>query len=73
MHNVGVRVQDPDGYKFEILQRPPTPEPFSQVMLRVGDLAKSIAFYETVRSSPPTSIPNTSEPRVREVQLETAE
>ena len=68
-YDVGVRVQDPDGYKFEILQRAPTPEPFCQVMLRVGDLPKSIAFYETVRLPPPTSIPNTREPRVREVHL----
>jgi lactoylglutathione lyase len=39
-------VDDPDGYKFELIQRPPTPEPFAQVCLRVGDLDKSIAFYE---------------------------
>ncbi|KAL3690199.1 hypothetical protein R1sor_016508 [Riccia sorocarpa] len=39
-------VQDPDGYKFELIQRPPTPEPFCQVMLRVGDLDRAIAFYE---------------------------
>lgn len=40
--------QDPDGYKFELIQRPPTPEPFCQVMLRVGNLEKSIEFYEKV-------------------------
>ena len=57
-------VEDPDGYKFELLQRPPTPEPFCQVMLRVGDLPKSIAFYETVGTPPPTPTPSTSEPRV---------
>ncbi|CAM6105548.1 unnamed protein product [Calypogeia fissa] len=39
-------IEDPDGYKFELLQRPPTPEPFAQVCLRVGDLERSIAFYE---------------------------
>lgn len=39
-------VEDPDGYKFELIQRPATPEPLCQVMLRVGDLDKSIAFYE---------------------------
>eukprot|EP00850_Spirogloea_muscicola_P005616 SM000026S08865 [mRNA] locus=s26:165936:168649:- [translate_table: standard] len=39
-------VEDADGYKFELLQRPSTPEPLCQVMLRVGDLDRSIAFYE---------------------------
>ncbi|KAH0718134.1 hypothetical protein KY290_014724 [Solanum tuberosum] len=39
-------VKDPDGYLFEILQRESTPEPFCQVMLRVGDLERSIKFYE---------------------------
>ncbi|KAJ1685075.1 hypothetical protein LUZ63_016465 [Rhynchospora breviuscula] len=39
-------VEDPDGYKFELLERGPTPEPLCQVMLRVGDLDRSIAFYE---------------------------
>ncbi|XAR53796.1 Lactoylglutathione lyase [Bertholletia excelsa] len=39
-------VEDPDGYNFELLQRPPTPEPLCQVMLRVGDLDRSIKFYE---------------------------
>ncbi|XP_002960285.2 lactoylglutathione lyase GLX1 [Selaginella moellendorffii] len=39
-------VDDPDGYKFELIQRPATPEPLCQVMLRVGDLDRSISFYE---------------------------
>ncbi|XP_050104872.1 lactoylglutathione lyase GLX1-like [Malus sylvestris] len=39
-------VKDPDGYMFEIIQRPSTPEPLCQVMLRVGDLERSIKFYE---------------------------
>ncbi|KAK4360932.1 hypothetical protein RND71_019884 [Anisodus tanguticus] len=39
-------VKDPDGYLFEILQRECTPEPLCQVMLRVGDLERSIKFYE---------------------------
>ena len=43
-------VEDPDGYKFELLERGPTPEPFCQVMLRVGDLDRSINFYEKVRT-----------------------
>uniref|UniRef100_A0A8R7VD25 lactoylglutathione lyase n=1 Tax=Triticum urartu TaxID=4572 RepID=A0A8R7VD25_TRIUA len=38
--------QDPDGYMFELIQRGPTPEPLCQVMLRVGDLDRSIMFYE---------------------------
>lgn len=39
-------VKDPDGYLFELIQRGPTPEPLCQVMLRVGDLERSIKFYE---------------------------
>nr|XP_023927624.1 lactoylglutathione lyase GLX1 [Quercus suber]XP_023927625.1 lactoylglutathione lyase GLX1 [Quercus suber]POE91702.1 putative lactoylglutathione lyase [Quercus suber] len=39
-------VKDPDGYIFELIQRGPTPEPLCQVMLRVGDLDRSIKFYE---------------------------
>lgn len=41
-------VKDPDGYTFELIQRPSTPEPLCQIMLRVGDLDKSISFYERV-------------------------
>lgn len=41
-------VEDPDGYKFELIQRGPTPEPLCQVMLRVGDLDRAIKFYENV-------------------------
>jgi len=41
-------VKDPDGYIFELIQRGPTPEPLCQVMLRVGDLDRSIKFYEKV-------------------------
>jgi hypothetical protein len=43
-------VKDPDGYAFELIQRGPTPEPLCQVMLRVGDLDRSIKFYEKVIS-----------------------
>ncbi|MQL90342.1 hypothetical protein Taro_022915 [Colocasia esculenta] len=39
-------IEDPDGYKFELLERGPTPEPLCQVMLRVGDLDRSVDFYE---------------------------
>jgi len=42
-------IEDPDGYTFELLQRGPTPEPFCQVMLRVGDLDRSINFYKKVK------------------------
>lgn len=44
-------VKDPDGYIFELIQRGPTPEPLCQVMLRVGDLDRSIQFYEKVIST----------------------
>ncbi|CAK9320919.1 unnamed protein product [Citrullus colocynthis] len=40
--------KDPDGYIFELIQRGPTPEPLCQVMLRVGDLERSIKYYEKV-------------------------
>ncbi|GMY17592.1 probable lactoylglutathione lyase, chloroplastic [Fagus crenata] len=39
-------IEDPNGYKFELLERGPTPEPLCQVMLRVGDLDRSINFYK---------------------------
>ncbi|KAL2544944.1 putative lactoylglutathione lyase [Forsythia ovata] len=38
-------VDDPDGYKFELIERRPTSEPLCQVMLQVGDLDRSIDFY----------------------------
>lgn len=41
-------IEDPDGYPFELLEKWPTPEPFSQVMLRVGDLDRAINFYKKV-------------------------
>ncbi|KAI7757015.1 hypothetical protein M8C21_004037 [Ambrosia artemisiifolia] len=40
--------KDPDGYLFELIERPNTPEPLCQVMLRVGDLDRSIKFYEKI-------------------------
>ncbi|KAK1367782.1 Lactoylglutathione lyase [Heracleum sosnowskyi] len=39
-------IEDPDGYKFELLERGPTLEPLCQVMLRVGDLDRAINFYK---------------------------
>lgn len=39
-------IEDPDGYTFELLERKPTSEPLCQVMLRVGDLDRAIAFYQ---------------------------
>ncbi|KAL8136770.1 hypothetical protein V2J09_002771 [Rumex salicifolius] len=39
-------VKDPDGYTFELIQREKIGEPLCQVMLRVGDLERSIKFYE---------------------------
>ncbi|KAK9936019.1 hypothetical protein M0R45_012884 [Rubus argutus] len=45
-HSIIAFVKDPDGYTFELIQRPSTPEPFCQIMLRVGDLDRSISFYE---------------------------
>ena len=41
-------IEDPDVYKFELIQRPSTPEPLCQVMLRVGDLDRAVQFYEKV-------------------------
>lgn len=40
--------QDPDGYRFALIQRAEIHEPLCQVMLRVGDLERSIKFYEKV-------------------------
>lgn len=41
-------VEDPSGYKWELIQRGSTPEPLCQVMLRVGDLPRSIEWYKDV-------------------------
>ncbi|KAB2605990.1 lactoylglutathione lyase [Pyrus ussuriensis x Pyrus communis] len=38
-------MNDPDGYSFELLQRPPTPEPLSHICLNVNDINRSIEFY----------------------------
>ncbi|XP_022151011.1 lactoylglutathione lyase-like [Momordica charantia] len=38
-------VQDRDGYKFKLIQRPPTADPLCEVMLRVEDLNRSVNFY----------------------------
>ncbi|XP_075522505.1 lactoylglutathione lyase GLX1-like [Primulina tabacum] len=40
-------VEDPDGYTCELIERRPIFEPLCQVMLRVGDLDRSIDFYKT--------------------------
>lgn len=45
---VSASVEDPSGYRFELLERRLTREPLCQVMLRVGDLDRVIAFYEKV-------------------------
>ncbi|KAK4536040.1 hypothetical protein CDCA_CDCA07G2065 [Cyanidium caldarium] len=41
-------IRDPDGFLFEILERPQrrARDPFCQVMLRVGDLQRAMQFYE---------------------------
>lgn len=43
-------VKDPTGYLWELIERPEgsITEPLAQVMLRVGDLDKSIEFYRNV-------------------------
>ncbi|KAL3844169.1 hypothetical protein ACJIZ3_001572 [Penstemon smallii] len=38
--------EDPDGYTCKLIETGPTSEPLSQVMLRVGDLDRSIDFYK---------------------------
>lgn len=43
-------VEDPDGYKFELIERGPTREPLCQVMLRVRDLDRAIDFYKKVNN-----------------------
>lgn len=45
--NIAV-IEDPDGYKFELLERGPTREPLCQVILYVEDLDRAINFYKKV-------------------------
>jgi lactoylglutathione lyase len=45
---VTASVEDPSGYRFELLERKPTREPLSQVNLQVGDLDGVVAFYQKV-------------------------
>eukprot|EP00882_Tetradesmus_deserticola_P003529 GHRQ01003734.1.p1 GENE.GHRQ01003734.1~~GHRQ01003734.1.p1 ORF type:complete len:328 (+),score=149.88 GHRQ01003734.1:96-1079(+) len=40
--------KDPTGYMWELIQRPQTKEPLCQVMLRVGDLQRSIDYFTNV-------------------------
>lgn len=39
-------VEDPDGYKFSLVQSGPAADPFNLVMLNVGNLDRAIQFYE---------------------------
>ncbi|XP_057960621.1 lactoylglutathione lyase GLX1-like [Malania oleifera] len=48
-------VTDPDGYRFELVQRGSTSDPLCLVMLRVGDLDRSIKFYEKALGMKPLS------------------
>lgn len=42
-------VEDPDGYTFELQERKGRiREPLCQLMLRVGDIDRSIKFYQQV-------------------------
>jgi hypothetical protein len=41
-------IEDPSGYRFELLGRRPTREPLCEVMLQAGDLDRVIALYEKV-------------------------
>lgn len=43
-----VFAKDHNGYKFELIERSPTPEPLCKIMLRIGDLDRSINFYQKV-------------------------
>ncbi|GAU14220.1 hypothetical protein TSUD_307800 [Trifolium subterraneum] len=43
---VTASIEDPSGYRFELFERKLTREPFSQVMLQVGDLDRVVAFYQ---------------------------
>lgn len=44
-------IEDPDGYKFKLLEKKLTSDPLCQVMLHVGDLDRAINFYKKVHSS----------------------
>ena len=45
----GTLIEDPDGYKFELIEKKGRiSDPFRHVMLRVGDIDRSINFYQKV-------------------------
>jgi lactoylglutathione lyase len=46
--SVSASAEDPDGYRFKLLQRGPTPERICQLMLHVTDIGRAIKFYEMV-------------------------
>jgi lactoylglutathione lyase len=39
-------LEDPDGYKFKLIQRKSSREPFSQVSFRVADVDRSILYHQ---------------------------
>ncbi|KAF8726805.1 hypothetical protein HU200_019281 [Digitaria exilis] len=41
-----VFAKDDNGYKFELIERSLSPEPLCKIMLHVGDLDRSITFYQ---------------------------
>lgn len=42
-------IEDPDGYTFELIEKKGRiSQPLCQVMLRVGDIDRSINFYQQV-------------------------
>lgn len=45
-------LEDPDGYKFKLIQRKKSREPFSQVSFRVADVDRSILYHQDVSPLP---------------------
>lgn len=51
--NVFAMVEDPDGYKFKLMQRGKNKEPLCQISFNVADLDRAVLFYQDVNSCSP--------------------
>lgn len=46
-------IEDPDGYKFKLMQRGKNKEPLCQISFNVADLDRAVLFYQDVNPCSP--------------------